>query len=165
MQWRTPSFAATSPAAFAASWCRARFAVPCATSINSGFLPVAPMAITSAIHWRCRLHRALFFTSGALEWHHHPQWRGCRSRRHGMEATGAMATRRRAPPFPKRNAGAERWPPGFAYDITVVPPLPPPQILPRSYADIASNRRYTLPSGSTLGAGFVSSEEEAFPRL
>lgn len=78
---------------------------------------------------------------------------------------GAMAGCRGAPPFPTSDADAEKWPPGFAYDITIAPPLPPPQHLLRSNADIASNRRNALPSGSNLGAGFVSSEEGAFPRL
>ena len=76
---------------------------------------------------------------------------------------GTMAARRGGPLFPTRDANAEKWPPGFAYDITIAPPPPPPQHLLRSYADIASNRRNALPSGSTLGAGFVSSEEGAFP--
>ena len=78
---------------------------------------------------------------------------------------GAMAACRGAPLFPNREVDAEKWPPGFAYDINVaLPPLPPQHLL-CSYADIASNRRSALPSGSTLGAGFVSSEEGAFPRL
>ena len=76
-----------------------------------------------------------------------------------------MAARRGGPLFPTRDANAEKWPPGFAYDMTVAPPPPPPQHLLRSYADIASNRRSALPSGSTLGAGFVSSEEGTFPHL
>ena len=81
------------------------------------------------------------------------------------DSGGAMAGRRGAPPFPTSDADAEKWPPGFAYDIIVAPPLPPPQHLLRSNANIASNRRNALPSGSNLGAGFVSSEEETFPRL
>ena len=81
------------------------------------------------------------------------------------DSGGAMAGRRRGPPFPTRDADAEKWPPGFAYDITIAPPPPPPQHLLRSYADIASSRRNALPSGSNLGASFVSSEEETFPRL
>ena len=47
---------------------------------------------------------------------------------------GAMAGRRGALPFPTSDADAETWPPGFAYDITVAPPLPPPQHLLRSFA-------------------------------
>ena len=78
---------------------------------------------------------------------------------------GAMAGRRGALPFPTSDVDAENWPPGFAYDINVaLPPLPPQHLL-RSYADIVSNRRSALPSGSTLGAGFVSSEEGVFPHL
>lgn len=76
-----------------------------------------------------------------------------------------MAARRGVPPFFNSNVDAEKWPPGFAYDINVAPPpslLPSP---PRSYADVAANNRTILPSGSALGAGFVSSKEEAFPRL
>ncbi|CAO2205974.1 unnamed protein product [Urochloa humidicola] len=78
---------------------------------------------------------------------------------------GTMAARRGVPPFFNSNDDAEMWPPGFAYDLNVTPPsslLPSP---PRSYADVASNRRTVLPSGSALGAGFVSSEEGASPRL
>ena len=78
---------------------------------------------------------------------------------------GTMAARRAAPLFPNRDADAERWPPGFAYDISVVPPPPLLHLLPRSLADIVTHGRNNLPSGSTLGAGFVSSEEGAFPRL
>ena len=81
------------------------------------------------------------------------------------DSGGAMGGRRGAPPFPTSDVDAENWPPGFAYDINVaLPPLPPQHLL-RSYADIASNHRSALASGSTLGAGFVSSEEGAFPRL
>ena len=78
---------------------------------------------------------------------------------------GAMAACRGAPLFPNREVDAEKWPPGFAYDITIMPPPPPLQNLPSFYADIASKPRKVLPSGSTLEAGFVSSEEGAFPCL
>ncbi|KAG2564918.1 hypothetical protein PVAP13_7NG109690 [Panicum virgatum] len=78
---------------------------------------------------------------------------------------GAMPARHGAPPFPNRDADAERWPPGFAYDISVVPPPPPLHLLSRSLSDVVSHGRHDLPSGSALGAGFVSSEEGMFPRL
>ena len=78
---------------------------------------------------------------------------------------GAMAACRGAPLFPNRDADAERWPPGLAYDISVVPPPPLLHLPPRSLADIVTHGRNNLPSGSTLGAGFVSSEEGAFPHL
>ena len=53
-----------------------------------------------------------------------------------------MAARRGAPPLPNREAAAEKWPPGFTYDITVVPPPPPLQNLrPAPLRDIVFNRR------------------------
>ena len=39
------------------------------------------------------------------------------------DSGGAMAGRRGAPPFPTSDVDAEKWPPGFAYDINVA--LPP----------------------------------------
>ncbi|CAN6293394.1 unnamed protein product [Urochloa humidicola] len=78
---------------------------------------------------------------------------------------GTMAARRGVPPFFNSNDDAEKWPPGFAYDLNVAPP---PSLLPsplRSYVDIVSNRCPALPSGSVLGAGFVSSEEGTSSRL
>ncbi|CAN6234630.1 unnamed protein product [Urochloa humidicola] len=69
---------------------------------------------------------------------------------------GTMAARRGVPPFYNSNDDEEMWPPGFAYDLNITPPSPLLPSPPRSYADVASNRRTVLPSGSTLGAGFVS---------
>ncbi|KAG2561642.1 hypothetical protein PVAP13_8KG169610 [Panicum virgatum] len=40
------------------------------------------------------------------------------------DSGGAMAGRRGAPPFPISDVDAEKWPPGFAYDITIAPPPP-----------------------------------------
>ena len=83
-----------------------------------------------------------------------------------------MATRGGAPPLPNRIANAEMWPTGFAYDLDVTLPPPPPLTGPCSYADLAANRRHGLrqnvvPLGNALGADFVSSsdEEGAVPRL
>jgi hypothetical protein len=63
-------------------------------------------------------------------------------------------------------------PPGFAYEIDVALPPPPPPFGPCSYADMTTNcrqglRRNTLSLGNALRAGFVSSsdEEGAVPRL
>lgn len=84
---------------------------------------------------------------------------------------GSMAARRVAPPLLNRDAGTDAWPPGFAYDINVALP-PPPPLSSRSYADVAAScrpiqRRNALPNANVLGAEFASSsnEGEAAPRL
>ena len=85
------------------------------------------------------------------------------------EGGGTMAGRRGTPLASNSNTGAEAWPPGFAYDLDVV--LPPPPPLPRgsSYADAAANRprRGALPPGTALGARFASppTPGEAAPHL
>lgn len=82
-----------------------------------------------------------------------------------------MAARRGAPPLFNRSAGEETWPAGFAYDLDVALPPPPPPSGPRSYANVVANRRQglrrtTLLLGHTLGAEYLSSEEEgAVPRF
>ena len=83
-----------------------------------------------------------------------------------------MAVRHGAPPLPNHSAGAEAWPPGFAYDLDVALPPPPPSSGPHSYADVAASRhqslrRNDLPRGYAVGIGFVlsSQEEGAAPRL
>ena len=85
---------------------------------------------------------------------------------------GSMAARRGAPSLPNRSTGSEIWPSGFAYDIDVSLPLPPPLSGPRSYADVTANHhqgqcRNVLPPGHAVEAGFVSSsnEEGAILRL
>ncbi|CAN6362701.1 unnamed protein product [Urochloa humidicola] len=82
-----------------------------------------------------------------------------------MNRVGTMAARRGVPPFFNSNDEAEKWPPGFAYDPNIAPPSPPLPSPSRFYADVASNRHTTLPSSSALGAGFVSSQEEASSHL
>ena len=60
--------------------------------------------------------------------------------RHWNGGGGLMAGRCDAPSVLNRDAGADAWPPGFAYDLNVaIPPTTPPS--GRSYADVAADSR------------------------
>jgi hypothetical protein len=77
---------------------------------------------------------------------------------------GFMAASCGTPPLSNSSAGADAWPPGFAYDIDVALPPPPPSGT-RSYADVAANHRQSLHQnalrrGHAVGTGFVSSSDD-----
>ena len=80
-----------------------------------------------------------------------------------------MAGRCDAPSVLNRDAGADAWPPGFAYDLNIaIPPTTPASR--RSYADVAADSRphqRRLPNGAALGDSFISSPAggEAAPTL
>ena len=63
-----------------------------------------------------------------------------------------MAGHRDAPPVTNRDAGADAWPPGFAYNLNVAIP-PTTMASGRSYADVAAESRphqHRLPNEAAL---------------
>ena len=70
-----------------------------------------------------------------------------------------MAGRCDAPSVLNRDAGAEAWPPGFAYDLNVA--IPPMTLASgRSYTAMAADGRPNqsrLPNTAALGDNFISS--------
>ena len=70
-----------------------------------------------------------------------------------------MAGRRDAPPVPNRDAGADAWPLGFAYNLIVA--IPPTTLASgRSYTAMAADGRPNqsrLPNAAALGDSFISS--------
>ena len=95
-----------------------------------------------------------------------PPWNG---------GSDSMAGRHGAPPSAPRRTEFGAWPPGFAFDLNVaLPPPPPSPIAPpanrlqtrsRTYAEAAATPPASrLPPANALGAGFASpSKGEAAP--
>jgi len=78
---------------------------------------------------------------------------------HWNRGGGLMAGRRDAPSILNRDAGAEAWPPGFAYDLNVA--IPPTTLaFGRSYTAMAADGRPNqsrLSNAAALGDSFISS--------